>query len=1737
MRKLIFLIFTIFVLNLSSTIINIPADQLTIQAGINTSVNGDTVLVQPGTYYEDINYSGKNITIGSLYYVSQDTSFVSITVIESPSGSAVKFESGEDSTAVLAGFTIQNSWAPYGAGIRCDSSSPILNHLIIVNNTANYYGGGIYCSNANPKLENVIIENNQANDNGGGIACTNSSPTIKKSIIHNNQSLDLGGGIYCYNSNPVLENVTIDANFSGQQSMDYGSGLYLCHNSSPAIINSIISNNTSKYGIYNDLNNLPGNPTICYSDFFNNYPEHFYGIDNSIGLNVTTNANQDSCDIYYNILLDPLFYDDLSLSIDSPCIDAGDPNYPLDPDGSFTDIGAKYYYDGIITLPTSQFSASVLSGYAPLTIYFADLSTQGTGDIINWYWEFGDGNYKFYNSFADSVLHTYTITGNYTVSLIVSDNLYQSDIEIKTEYVEVTNSENIIYVSPTGSNVNGIGTMQNPFATISHGMIMACIGDTVIALPGIYEENLNYDGNNITVGSMYLTTQDTSYISQTIINGNQNGSVITFESGEDSTAVLCGITLTNGTGTFISNINEIFGGGIYCIDSNPKLNNLIIMNNNITNEDYNSFGGGICIKNSELTLTNIKLINNESRTGGGLYCENSNININSSLLRENKSRGGGGAFIINSNVTFNNLNVERNFSNDGGGLHINSSLTNLIGVNIINNHCIDFGGGIFLGSGADAIFDNNNLCNIYLNYAGSYGNDIFSDNVNVNVIVDTFTVPTPSYYYIHPVDIINVTQQNSKIIPVNQDVYVSPNGSNSNSGLTQNDPVRSISFALALIQENELSTNTIFLSEGIYSPSSNNDEFPLNCKNHISLVGENEDSTILDGDHLYPIIFCEYDSLITISNMTIQNGNYDFAQYSGIKISHSDISLENLIIRQNDGIGIWANESEIIANYLLINNNSNTYEEARGGGIRIWECPMFLINNSTISNNSASFGGGIYLYVAGPPDNIIVSNTIVSNNYGEHGIYVDGMSNVNLEISYSDFFNNEFGNFYNVGDSIGMNVTTNTNGDSCDVFYNIQMDPLYVDLNNEDFHLMSNSPCINAGDPIYFDPDNTIRDIGYYYYSFMGIQGNVSLGGGFGDLTEVVVSTNGFSAIPDSLGNYELILNSPGIYDVTASLIQYNDSTNVNIQVLEGQLTQNVDFILYPSSQAQLSLPTDAMGIPGMQIQIPLTLANPEEDLIEGIESTIIFDDQILDCTGMNLNGGFLENEDYLIQSNTNVNGQVSFWIFATGTLSNGEGLLANLEFTVNSNTQNNDFSVLQFTDANLNDMTISTIDGLFTVNGELYSIAGNVNYFSENIPLENVIITLEGNITYNTSSDINGEYLFDEIFYGNYISSADKIDELGGLSPIDASRISRNCVGLYDFNCYEYIAADVSLNDYITSLDASRVARYGLSVIDTLNAESLNWVFVADSVSNFNLWPPIIYNSTKNYTPLNSNLTEEDFIGIRLGDVSGNWEPLRNEIVLSKSKSNNLSQRKNMNNHRSISENNREDPSASLPNINALPDSILLIPLQVDDLTDLEGMDITLEFNENVINSLGAILTDGILEDENYGFQVNYDNDGIILMSFYAMENLFTGSGVVAYLEFQVVGNLGDTTDLLFSQFIVNEVNYLDNTTNGSVNVTNTNANEIIFENQLFSNYPNPFNPVTKLSFNIREETKVILEIYNIKGQKIITILNEKLKAGNYEFIWNGTDEYGKQVCSGIYLYKLKTNNFEKCKKMLMLK
>ena len=88
-----------------------------------------------------------------------------------------------------------------------------------------------------------------------------------------------------------------------------------------------------------------------------------------------------------------------------------------------------------------------------------------------------------------------------------------------------------------------------------------------------------------------------------------------------------------------------------------------------------------------------------------------------------------------------------------------------------------------------------------------------------------------------------------------------------------------------------------------------------------------------------------------------------------------------------------------------------------------------------------------------------------------------------------------------------------------------------------------------------------------------------------------------------------------------------------------------------------------------------------------------------------------------------------------------------------------------------------------------------------------------------------------------------------------------------------------------------------------------------------------------------------------------------------------------------------------------------------------------------------------------------------------------------------------------------------------------------------LHYNYPNPFNPTTTISYDLPEQAQVTLSVYDLLGKKIKTLVNQSQDAGNNIAVWDGTDEFGRPVSAGVYLYRIKAGEFTQTRKMLLLK
>ena len=318
-QTLILLIFSC--LAAAQVTIHVPGVQTTIQASINAANNGDTVLVAPGTYVENINFHGKAITVTS-------SGGASVTTIDGGrNGSVVTFDSAETAQAVLNGFTIQNGSAAAnttqmeGGGIYIYSASPTITNNIIQNNTACSDGAGIAVEFASPLIQGNTIQNNTdsgcSGGNGGGIAIGGaaSAQIIGNLIINNRRGSGNGGGISLFAAGtPTIKNNIIANNTAtGISPAAQGGGIYIVNQSDALILQNLIYNNNAGQGnglyflvpsgargpilVNNTIIGGPGGSqgSAVYADGFDNQVQFFNNL--LIGL---SGQNAVNCDGTYS---------------------------------------------------------------------------------------------------------------------------------------------------------------------------------------------------------------------------------------------------------------------------------------------------------------------------------------------------------------------------------------------------------------------------------------------------------------------------------------------------------------------------------------------------------------------------------------------------------------------------------------------------------------------------------------------------------------------------------------------------------------------------------------------------------------------------------------------------------------------------------------------------------------------------------------------------------------------------------------------------------------------------------------------------------------------------------------------------------------------------------------------------------------------------------------------------------------------------------------------------------------------------------------------------------------------------------------------------------------------------------------------------------------------------------------------------------------------------------------------
>ena len=176
--------------------------------------------------------------------------------------------------------------------------------------------------------------------------------------------------------------------------------------------------------------------------------------------------------------------------------------------------------------------------------------------------------------------------------------------------------------------------------------------------------------------------------------------------------------------------------------------------------------------------------------------------------------------------------------------------------------------------------------------------------------------------------------------------------------------------------------------------------------------------------------------------------------------------------------------------------------------------------------------------------------------------------------------------------------------------------------------------------------------------------------------------------------------------------------------------------------------------------------------------------------------------------------------------------------------------------------------------------------------------------------------------------------------------------------------------------------------------------------------------------------------------------------------------------------------------------------------------------------------------QSSNLGWEVFRSTDDRV---FTKVSDLIVGDGTSdEFSSYSYIDNQLPIVDVLY--YYLSQID-LDGTTTRSQVIevlllpTAISQQALPIANSLRQNYPNPFNPETTISYDLNGESIVILTIYDLSGQIIRTLVNDQaMSAGQYKSVWDGRDESGAKVASGVYFYQLRAGEFIAKKKMTLL-
>ncbi len=463
--------------------------------------------------------------------------------------------------------------------------------------------------------------------------------------------------------------------------------------------------------------------------------------------------------------------------------------------------------------------------------------------------------------------------------------------------------------------------------------------------------------------------------------------------------------------------------------------------------------------------------------------------------------------------------------------------------------------------------------------------------------------------------------------------------------------------------------------------------------------------------------------------------------------------------------------------------------------------------------------------------------------------------------------------------------------------------------------------------------------------------------------------------------------------------------------------------------------------------------------------------------------------------------------------------------------------------------------NGMFTVTTS-FMVSGTVSYSSSSQPVSGVKVDLtDGGGTQTMNTNPSGYYEFTGLTGGAITLTPSKSGDVKKITGSDALLILRYLAFLETLSAAQKEAADVTMDGAVSGADALAILRY-LAFFNTNIGHCGEWIFSPLNIS----------------TTLTGDLTGQDFSAYLLGEVTGDWTTSQPLEIIAQSQQPGQMQKSagqttssmNMNLGKTMSSVAAQSRATlTLPTISEAIGNVVSVPVQVTTDSSIGLAQFVMEYDSTILRYESVQVGSSVS-----GFSVSLvnaklpftpttsgTNHNVLIQVSGGGAGSFTGTDVeVAVLDFTIIGASGDsplafdqgtnktflTTDRLLD-IVGDSLTFVDGLFTVITDVELAESTTLPDNFELYQNYPNPFNPTTTINFAVPRQfsggVNVSLKVYNIQGQIVHSLVDEDKAPGFYSVMWDGKNEQGEWLSSGLYFYTVHVGEFTATHKMMLLK